>query len=877
MRNEIILALIIVLITGFASGSFIKGNNSFLEKTAFGKGETITGMINISFVNQSINSSIRSSFGGDISLGEFLELNDAGKCSNSNCEDEYAYSGSATSKTFSLAYNGKKFIGFLITGNLQEQSITSMEFNISSNAEKSCNVPLKIDLPNDGNEDFVFAESSDDFSCSKNKGCYSDSSQNSETEITNTPYCEKMFLDISPAVKIGAWVKGSGEGLSMGLYDNSGELAGCDIPKESISANGGEVSCIAEDTEGKFPIEERGYYYVCVSSEFENSGYNTKIRTGSNACGFFSEPPYSRNYTSDYYLFASSGKYKAIKPVRISLDESQLADLNYYIEDKYNWDCNSGCLIPAGFYSGTEQDISVSNVKISFRDVNGPKNSDKVYDVSAIPAKISSSMQMLDIGIANFTAPQSYGNFTFAVYLDDFTLFYKNLIIERVPIITKLTPLNPPAAAEITFVASAYSPRNSSILSYLWDFGDGGNEITSKNEVTHVYDDIGEYELKVSAIDSGKLIGSRSFNIIVGNPEKAANYTLQLYKKRLANISTIIGSMPEWQSDKLLENFNLSDYQYELKNIEQDYNLASTEEEYVSIMSSLTEADFPQFIKKSSKTSFPFVTDLKNIDPSYIGALGKYNSGNDEEYKKAISSWMRENMKGTIGYDTYSAEYKDRKDDVLYVYRINIDSVDLRNYKSAWIVFNINKGDLSFKEDYNEKVLGDGSGIEIENPISIEFSTYASPETLDIYLSPELVKLPLITEINECNFNKICEEDESWQTCRSDCKPWGLAGILIGIIILIAVIGYFILGWWYQRKYENYLFKDRNDLFNLINFANNAFIQGLNEGQITKDLKEKKWNAEQIAYILKKVKGKNTGMPGIQMSKLRSEFKKTGK
>jgi hypothetical protein len=56
------------------------------------------------------------------------------------------------------------------------------------------------------------------------------------------------------------------------------------------------------------------------------------------------------------------------------------------------------------------------------------------------------------------------------------------------------------------------------------------------------------------------------------------------------------------------------------------------------------------------------------------------------------------------------------------------------------------------------------------------------------------------------------------------------------------------------------LFKNKNDLFNLIHFITNGLNQGLSKKSITKKLRVHGWSLEQIVYAFKKVKGKRTGM-----------------
>jgi hypothetical protein len=75
-------------------------------------------------------------------------------------------------------------------------------------------------------------------------------------------------------------------------------------------------------------------------------------------------------------------------------------------------------------------------------------------------------------------------------------------------------------------------------------------------------------------------------------------------------------------------------------------------------------------------------------------------------------------------------------------------------------------------------------------------------------------------------------------------------------LVFFALAVYVALQWWYKEKYEKYLFKNRNDLYNLMNFISNARSQGLQDKEIIGKLKASGWGGEQINYVFKKMAGK---------------------
>jgi len=83
-----------------------------------------------------------------------------------------------------------------------------------------------------------------------------------------------------------------------------------------------------------------------------------------------------------------------------------------------------------------------------------------------------------------------------------------------------------------------------------------------------------------------------------------------------------------------------------------------------------------------------------------------------------------------------------------------------------------------------------------------------------------------------------------------------------------------VLQEWYKKKYENYLFKNKNDLYNMVNYVNNSKKRGLKNKEIADNLKKAKWSSEQVKYVMKKYAGKRTGMFELPLTKLMNKVKK---
>jgi hypothetical protein len=84
---------------------------------------------------------------------------------------------------------------------------------------------------------------------------------------------------------------------------------------------------------------------------------------------------------------------------------------------------------------------------------------------------------------------------------------------------------------------------------------------------------------------------------------------------------------------------------------------------------------------------------------------------------------------------------------------------------------------------------------------------------------------------------------------------------------VVIFVLYIVAQEWYKRHYESYLFKNKDDLYNLINFIDNAEKQGLSKEAMYSKLIGKEWHKEQLDFAYHKFKGERTGMWEIPIFK----------
>lgn len=856
MKRGLWIILFLVLSINFAL-AFSPGkiNNKSLELDKdYSVGDVLRGKINLS-LDDNLNILLEDNLGNKINLSDFLENNDADyECTPINCENDYEATSEATSKSFTLNSGSKKIIGINLTG--ESISVNSLSLDVNSDAASGCTTPLKIDFLKDGDVNWWYEESKEE-TCTKNYGCFNVSSSSEEVNINEERYCEKIRISEKPKLYIGAYVrKGTTEGvnLTMQLYDlNDNLLEECRVPY--INAGESEVGCIVNYS--VFEFEE---FHVCIRANKETD-YKIKTETTS-PCGFYN----SINYNADYYLFARGLKYKEFEKKTINNiiyedynSDSIALQMNDYISNKYDGDCTSGCIIPIEFISQKNQNIIVDNFLISYSTSIGAKTSNKLYDLSEKAAIVTSDYNVLDLSKANFKVGAE-GNKTITISLGGQAIGSEKISVGK-SIISGVYPTRVAANVRTTFIAIS----SGNISSYKWNFGDGSAEITSSNKITeHVYGDIGEYNLIVETTRTDGYKASKSFIINVGSPKSHINETIEDYRTRIESIKTKQNTLG-WYKQDIISLIGIDEKEDTLDDIEREYKEATEDSEYIDIMGELLNLEIPKSLDKISVGSAPILVSVEDIDLEKILNISgeEQDDREEEEYQNAIWNWMNENIEGKLDFENIVLNYDSGREIIGTLFKLHF-TIKNKYDDDIYIIIEAEEENTEFNANYGEEDLEGAIGIELSEPRDIEFLIKEEESAINlIYFSPVFSELIFETDIN-CNNNKICEAElgESWRNCRKDCKPWTWVIILIIILLIITFIVYLFLSRWYKLKYERHLFPNRNDLYNMVNFVNNALNQGLNKEQISSGLKKQGWSGEQITYVIKRIKGKKVQMPG---------------
>lgn len=863
VRKNIILfsgfALVFLLIAfnlSFISSSYSFGNLSNDVAVKYAPGSSISGWINIS-LNEEPSDSLFKVGDKVITLIDLLSKNSfmAGiqyNCSTAECNLTYGVQGVGSfSKTFGLNTDESRIVGLKIT----EDSISSVNeliINISSNAQESCSGQLKIDLFDDGEYDWVADKKAGSY-CSQSSNCFS-SADKALTPISSSKvYCQTIFVNPAPGLRISANVSGVGdasftlsvEGTEQSCSQNitgSGMIA-CDVNMSIINAQN---------------------ITVCLMQDSGNS-YNIYYEDKAPVCGFVGSSEH------DFSIFAERQKYGNVGEIIFNSSEISGIDLLNYVENKYE-NCISGCYIPIRFYSGyLNQQIVLNNANLIYESKDIIKSSNNIYFLEKVPSKISMSMRKVNLDNVGFIAPLNSGFSNFTLYFKNEPIVTKTIEVLGIPIIYAISPMTVPAGVRTRFVVGA---SGINISGYSWDFGDNITIQTEKSFVSHKYSQLGSYVINVK-VKNEEGESSRNFNVEVISPELVINSTIANFEKQIATINSQLKTFPSFVKTYLEKNLKLNEAEIQLQQAKTklDYSGGNDTLSIIDIFNSLSDLNLPDSVIVESKSSGKFILDSEKVSQSDLSSFtGESSDADENSFKNAVYAWNSKYLDVSANLQIYSAVY----DEVLTPLGSYVDFKlsPMADVEELYVIVNKEKANMEFPSGVVVKEAGSSSSVvldlsEGQKNIELFFKDKVDFIDLPVYFSPLISKLQTGFDISPCNSNKVCEKDlgEDWKNCRIDCKPVGLTIFWLFILLIAFFVAYIFAQEWYKKKYEDYLFKDKNDLFNLIHFIENAEKQGLKQEAMFEKLKEKKWINEQIQYAYKKFKGQRTGMWEIPIMK----------
>jgi len=884
MKRGAVLLLLVVFLAGIVqAGSFeFFENGSYIEKNYVG-GAFVEGTVKINFTNQK-NAEFTSNFEGGVDLFTLLKRMNFTKgmdytCNPLNCEDSYSsVRESIDNENKNLALDEKKIFGFVIEGGrLEEGGISAFQINITSDINERCDNQVYFDLFDDGVIDFYNTKYVLENCGSKkygDEGCF-DEEESVEADVTEDSYCEKMTLPAAPAYKIGAKIKkGSDSGkILMGIYNTSGGRdsfkGGCKIVLNQEIGEYSDVDCVVN-----YSSAEEFEAFVCVRDRYGDNGHKIPVvLTGDKHCGGVGFPSSSEILlNSDFAIYAIPLKYAPVGTIqfdekiyeKLNKGKDLYEDIEKYLEDVYGKNCEEECVIPFSIYGLRGQNIALNDAKIKYNIENLPSVTKReIYDIRTKDFEISTEQPlMLDIKKMRFEVPNMDGSADFRLRFDGRTLMNEKINITK-GFDFSIGPRF--ALVKQNTVFTAYPTEDMNITRSVWKFGDGTSLTSTNNKVAYTYSTDGEFEVEVSLTNSKGEKAVKKFIVVVGEPKLSAELMINKYKRKLSDIENDTARLDQWISEKVREKLNLDQTKNTLVGIENDFNKlkgSGSDEDYIELIGKIVELHIPSSVKVVQTGSLPGEIGLSNADFGNIAEIsGEENYQSiREQIELGIVSWLNKNYDFFIDFKSVAVEENSVAGSLFTYYKINLVPRSEAGEEEAYLIISYPFDNIEFRQNYQQKSINDGAGTYIplgsDRTIrSFEFiieGAAPSVSSLGAYISPVMDDLGILGNITPY-------EREGF--------PVGKFLLWLGILIFILFVVYIILQEWYKRYYEKSLFKNPDDLYNLINFVYNSRKAGIKDKEIRKKLLDRKWGGERVRYVFRKIDGKRTGMWEIPIFK----------
>lgn len=868
MKRGIFLLIIFSLNFAIASVEIIDYNLSDASTSL----DKLSGKINVSIDGENYSSVIFDNYDQEMSLIDFLDANLAKyKCNPSDCLSGYDIDGTSfSSGMFDIGYNKDLDLGFyIIGGKITFNDKNKINFSLSSDFPEANIIPFSVDFC--GENVFTFDEFSETFR-EPDYGCYDEDSGNFDEEIKiigAATYCERIYIPKTSGVKVGAVLIVDPSKGTSALLDGEINMSVCTgsfCDECQYSPNNLEKNCTIDEDFNE------GIYSVCITSASGDLDYFIGTDNSSgNVCGAPMGESYEDSFR-DFAIYAQGLKYANYGSLNFVLDNKNMTTIaNKYLEDKYyedSGDCSEGCVLPLKF-SGINQNIVISNIDLSYLNDGVGRTSSSMYNVKETPTTISYD-GVLDLKFLNFYITQS------GKYVLDFLgeELEKKFDIVIAPKIISVTPLSVPAGIPIKFFADV-DFNGSSSLTYFWDFDTNVNRTTYEPVIEYTYNEIKDNLNLMLTVSAGtNLKTKQSFLVNVTAPEVAIVNYLEYKRSTVDAILGAIEQAPSWYRGTLITITGSNIASDELNVLEKQYE---DKKDYIKIVKGLYDLDIPTQMGISAVGQPYIVNNLEDVEIDAVMEASEENvDGDNEDYAAAILNWQNNNVQSSLQNKIYTFSFLSKKN----VAPLNAYSFKVKSfaYEDGYFVLEAPLSDLTFSKNYDAVDAGSYTVIPIEGGYDgvIEFYT-RSIEPVDFFFSPALSSIVIKASVDvSCNHNLFCEEKlgENSDNCRSDCSPTKQIVVYAILIFLGFIFLYSVLQIWYNRSYEKYLFPDARELYNMLMFVANAKTRGLKEGQISASLKKQGWSGERISFILKKSKGKRTGLPElIPVSKISAKMR----
>lgn len=806
-------------------------------QTTYTGGDALRGPITLSFIDEPVSSQVRVLERTLPLLSWIRNHTSTVTCNPTTCTSSYQKTNALTS----FALQGRASFGFSL--GRTETQLTTIRLNISSTAPSSCTRPLTIRI---GGVNLTSDAYTTSLQCgSRTYGCFDRSAVSYQlVKVTNQGVCERVRLEEAPAYELGGRIintsNGVSSGLIMKLYSNESELLhSCTLPTHTSTIQ--DLSCIVNYT-----IIAPRDYFICASVANENSNYKIQSEELGAKCGTAeigsTELPLDHELFARPLAFATPGQLSLPALFKQATQQELVNYYDEYLVETYARNCTgTRCMLPFTV-EGETQTLTFSDALVEYTSKGSVVSDTLLYGAEEKQALLTAQNVTLDLSGLDAVLPLRNPPSSFTLRIGSSSVVAKNLVV-REGIEVTLQPRDYFVGTETTFLLFA----KENITSVHWDFGDGTTGTSAGGIIKHVYTSAGNRTLRVT-VQTGNFSTSASYPITSKSSTLSVAQTLIQLERRINTLETDVQALPSSVRESTRTALNLSALRAELT---RQNNLLNTTNEtsLEKIAKTLASLSIPEHVVVSKVGSQPLSLGLRSLDLAYVSLVHNITLPEDirEEATLNLIDWITSAYEGTIDFTRVDTQSGSTYAPLVTSLRITLTPL-VTDLSDTYLIIDYPRDLMQGAERMHalRDETHEGSGLLLKGKETLTLTLFEAqePQTLGIYILPS---------------SSFFESYRPLSGLKQQF-PRGWLAFWSILWILVVLAAYIALQEWYKHHYEHYLFRTKDEVYNLIFFLYNAEKQQLPEAQIRKKLLESGWTGEQITYASRKFKGQRTGM-----------------
>ena len=323
-------------------------------------------------------------------------------------------------------------------------------------------------------------------------------------------------------------------------------------------------------------------------------------------------------------------------------------------------------------------------------------------------------------------------------------------------------------------------------------------------------------------------------------------------KSNIQRVNNQTNAFPAQIKTIILSKLNLTKTTSDLAALEIEFNNATSDAEKIEVINKLVALNVPENIRYSSYGLLPLAVGLSTMNADYVKLATGQNISDSKvsELKENIIYWNNQNYDSKVDFKYLAVDIGEQENILFTHFKITPSKIkDQPN--PAYLILDYPIEEITKINEFNMKSLEEGTlkGVAItfaDSPIEFMIENKLEVSDLAAYIIPTDIS-PLGDFIERPKF-------------KFPDLPKGKLWLWIILLIIGFFVIYIILQEWYKRRYESYLFRNPDDLYNVLTFIYNSRRAGVSDEISWKKLSDTDWTGEQLTYAFKKIDGKRTGM-----------------